>query len=30
VQEEKRSIGRFKWENNITMDLPEVGWKSMD
>jgi hypothetical protein len=28
--EVRRSIGRFRWENNIKMDFPEVGWKCVD
>ena len=30
--EGKRPLGRlrFRWGNNITMDLQEVGWKGID
>jgi len=30
--EEKRPLGRhrFRWEDNIKMDLQEVGWGGMD
>jgi hypothetical protein len=30
--EGKRQIGRprRRWENNINMDLKEIGWESMD
>jgi hypothetical protein len=30
--EERRPLGRprRRWENNIKMDLPEVGWGGMD
>jgi hypothetical protein len=28
--EEKRPLGRPRWEDNIIMDLREIGWGGMD
>jgi hypothetical protein len=28
--ERKRPLGRHRWEDNIRMDLREIGWGGMD